>query len=150
MAPRNQETLDQLQDPEKRPPVQIQSLPPSVTGYVAANAIQLDGNRLIQNLRGARKGGAPGPSGMHNEHLKPLLESPAATAALHGVANRFASADLPVSVSRALCLCRMVALQKGAPGVSQAHGASSRVSGLAVGDTFRRLVGRTLAQQFHE
>ena len=150
MAPRNADTLRQLQDPDKRPPAQLEPLPPSVTGYVAANAVQLDGDRLIRNLRGARKGGAPGPSGTCNEHLKPLLEDSAATAALQGVANRFASADLPPTIARALCLCRMVALQKGAPGVSQAHGASSRVRGLAVGDTFRRLVGRTLAQQFHD
>ncbi len=44
----------------------------------------------------------------------------------------------------------MVALRKGAPGVSDAHGISTRVRGLAVGDTFRRLVSKTLAQQFRE
>ena len=43
----------------------------------------------------------------------------------------------------------MVALRKISPGLSSAHGNSSRVRGLAVGDTFRRLVSRTLAQQFH-
>ena len=110
--------------------------------------VQFDRERLLVNLRGFAKGVAPDPLGTRNEHLKPVLEDSAATAALHGVANRFASADLPENIARALCLCRMVALQKGAPGVSQAHGASSRVRGLAVGDTFRRLVGRTLAQQF--
>ena len=44
----------------------------------------------------------------------------------------------------------MVALNKDAPGHSYAHGPSSRVRGLAVGDVVRRLVSRTLAQQFHD
>eukprot|EP00973_Karenia_brevis_P061484 8548642-Karenia_brevis.AAC.1 len=42
----------------------------------------------------------------------------------------------------------MTALNKGAPGVSEAHGPSARVRGLAVGEVMRRLVGKTLAQQF--
>ena len=149
-APLTTDTLQQLSDPEKRPPTQIEPLPPNVSAYVADQCVEIDSTSFVRNLRGARKGGAPGPSGTRNEHLKPLLEDPAATAALQGVANRFASADLPPNVARALCLCRMVALQKGAPGVSEAHGRSSRVRGLAIGDTFRRLVSRTLAQQFHE
>jgi hypothetical protein len=44
----------------------------------------------------------------------------------------------------------MTALQKGAAGLTDAHGPSARVRGLAVGDTLRRLVSRTLAQQFHK
>ena len=47
-------------------------------------------------------------------------------------------------------LCNMVALNKDAPGHSQAHGSSSRVRGLAVGEVIRRLFSRTLAQQYHE
>ena len=71
-----------------------------------------------------------------------------ATGDLVSVAARFAAADVPHSIARALCLCRMVALNKGSPGLSTAHGPSNRVRGLAVGDSFGRLVSRTLAQQF--
>ena len=42
------------------------------------------------------------------------------------------------------------ALQKGTPGQADAHGPSARVRGLAIGETLRRLVSRTLAQQFHD
>ena len=57
---------------------------------------------------------------------------------------------MPPAIAEAMSLCHMVALNKDAPGHSTAHGPSSRVRGLAVGDVIRRLVGRTLAQQYHD
>ena len=149
LAPRDADTLAQLSDPTKRPVEQIRPFPQSVTAYAAQEPVRLDGERFLRNLRSARKGGAPGPSGSRNEHLKPLLEDDIASGALEEVACRLANADVPASVGRALVLCRMVGLRKGSPGLAEAHGQSSRVRGLAVGDVFRRLVSRTLAQQHH-
>ena len=148
LAPRGADTLAQLSDPAKRPPQLTMPLTSRVTQYSPARPIDFDGGLFIKNLRGARKGGAPGPNGCRAEHLKPILEDPQATGDLVSVAARFAAADVPHSIARALCLCRMVALNKGTPGLSTAHGPSNRVRGLAVGDSFRRLVSRTLAQQF--
>ena len=53
-------------------------------------------------------------------------------------AQRLALADVPDVIATALRLGRMVALRKP----------NGRVRGLVMGDTFRRLVARTLAQQF--
>ena len=148
VAPGNADTLAQLQDPSRRPPERLWPLPAGVASYQPAGAVPLDVAELVRNLRSARKGGAPGLSGTRAEHLQPLLEDPAATAALQEIAVQLASARVPTPIAEALCLCRMVALRKDAPGVSEAHGSSSRVRGLAVGEVFRRLVGRTLAQQY--
>ena len=147
-APGNADTLAQLTDPSKRPPLLTEALPPEVTNYRPTAVLRISKSKLLANLRSARRGSAPGPSGMRLEHLKPLLEDAAASDALAFVCGRYAQAVLPETVARALGLCHLTALKKDSPGACQAHGASSRVRGLAVGDVVRRLVGRTLAQQF--
>ena len=60
------------------------------------------------------------------------------TLKLTAAATRLATAALPPNILLALRLGRMVALQKP----------NGRVRGLVMGDVFRRLVARTLAQQF--
>ena len=82
------------------------------------------------------------------EHLKPLLEDPETTDAFTFICGRYAQAAVPQEVGAAMSLCNMTALNKDSPGHSLAHGVSTRVRGLAVGDIVRRLVGRTLAQQY--
>ena len=59
-----------------------------------------------------------------------------AHALLHRAAERLANADVPEQVLQALRLGRMVALRKP----------NGRVRALVVGDVFRRLVSRALAQ----
>ena len=61
-----------------------------------------------------------------------------AHALLHRAAERLANADVPEQVLQALRLGRMVALRKP----------NGRVRALVVGDVFRRLVARALAQHF--
>ena len=39
-------------------------------------AFELDEGMFAKNVRSARKGAAPGPSGMAVEHLRPLLDNP--------------------------------------------------------------------------
>ena len=42
----------------------------------ANRQFDMDEHKFLQNLRSARKGVAPGPSGMTYEHFRPLLENP--------------------------------------------------------------------------
>ena len=80
---------------------------------------------------------------MRNEHLKCLVFSPRLedAKALYYVAETLARAEIPESIRKGLALARMTALDKGA----------EKVRGIAAGDTFRRVVAKTLAQQYaHE
>ena len=56
---------------------------------------------------------------------------------LGDVASSLARGDVPPAVAEALSLARLTALRKG----------NGKVRGIATGDTLRRLVARTLAQQ---
>ena len=150
VAPGTPDTLEQLRDPEKRPPVLSEPLPVEVTGYQARHPLRLDKNKLLANLRSTKRGSAPGPSGTRLEHFKPLLEEEAESDAFAFICSKYAQAAIPATIAGALSLCHMTALNKDAPGQSHAHGPSSRVRGLAVGDVIRRLTGRTLAQQFQQ
>ena len=96
--------------------------------------LNLDVDALLQNLRTARRGAAAGPSGMTAEHLKPLLADTVCTRLFGEEAGQFARGFL-----QAVKLGRMTALAKPDGGVR----------GIVVGDVFRRVVARTIAQQFH-
>ena len=80
----------------------------------------------------------PEPPTSNNEHLRLLLDDPSDCALLHRAAERLANADVPEQVLQALRLGRMVALRKP----------NGRVRALVVGDVFRGLVARALAQHF--
>ncbi len=82
------------------------------------------------------------------EHLKLLLGDGESADAFAFLTEMYAQAKAPQHAAKASGMCKMVALSKGAAGIGQAHGPSSRVRGLAVGDVTRRLLSRTLAQQF--
>ena len=79
-----------------------------------------------------------GPSGMTADHLKPLLEDTASTRLFGEIAAQFARGTMPEEVLQAVKLGRMTALTKPDGGVR----------GIVVGDVFRRVVARTIAQQF--
>ena len=54
---------------------------------------ELDEECFCRNLRSARRGAAPDPSGMTCEHLQPLLESERESNLLHQVADLIATAS---------------------------------------------------------
>ena len=93
---------------------------------------------MLTNLRRARKGAAPGPSGYTSEVLRLVLDDEGATSQFVAVATRIANAELPAQITEALGLGRLVALQKP----------NGRVRGIVVGDLLRRLVARCLAQTY--
>ena len=139
LAPATSATLAALRDPERRPPtVQVPLDPP--LDPRSSSVVEICTRRLLANLRRTRRGAAAGPSGCTNEHLRVLLDEESCTQLLGRVAARLAVAEVPGEIAGALRLGRMVALTKPAGGVRA----------LVMGDVFRRLVARTLAQQFGE
>ena len=106
--------------------------------YLPQEPLRLDPDVFVSVLREARKGLSAGVGGTRNEHLRLCLEDDAATRLLHAAAQRVAQGDIPVAIQDAMRLSRLTALLKS----------NGRVRGVAAGDTFRRLVAKTLARQF--
>ena len=138
LAPGNDATLAELRDPARRPTEPYAPLEPSVLDWSPPSPVALAPHLLLANLRRSRRGAAPGPSGHTAEIVRLLLDDPAAAESLHAVAARLACAQLPLCASQALGLGRLIAVRKP----------SGSVRGIVVGDFLRRLVARTLAQQF--
>ena len=137
LAPGNLSTLRALTDPEKRPPLPRDPPPPELMARMPDSPFQLDEDKLAQNIRKARRGAAPGPSGMTNEHLFTLLESEDDLSLFSQFAGILARGDIPPNALEVIRRGRMSALRK----------ANGGVRGIVVGDTLRRLVARTIAQQ---
>ena len=72
VAPRTRETVDALR--ERRPTEPREPLPDRVANHVLDSPVSLDSDHFARTLRSSRRG-APGPSGMTAEHLRPMLES---------------------------------------------------------------------------
>ena len=97
-----------------------------------------DHHMFIQNVRSTRRVAAAGPSGVTAEHLKPIIDSARDAELLCQAAELMARASIPEEVLKAIRMGRMTALQKPTRGVRGA------------GDTIRRLVSRTMAQQIRK
>jgi hypothetical protein len=139
LAPRNQSTLDELQDPRRRPASPYQAIDPDILQFHPANRLQLPAATIIRNLRKTRKA-TPGPSGLTAETLRLVLDDEDCTRDFVLVASKLAAAEVPLPISQAIGLGRVVALQKP----------NGRVRGIIVGDLLRRVVSRSLAQHFAE
>ena len=70
LAPGTEDTFHALTDPERRPPAARTPIPP----HDPLDPVQLSAWAVATALREARRGGAPGLSGMRAEHLKLLLQ----------------------------------------------------------------------------
>ena len=127
LAPASAQTLAALRDPERRPPAAQVPLDPNL-GPRSVPAAALSRDRLLANLRRARRGAAVGPSGCTNEHLRVLLDDEVCSEFFASAAARLAGVDLPPEAADALRLGRMVALTKPTGGVRA----------LVMGDVFRR------------
>ena len=138
MAPGTLATLAELTNPVRRPPRPRDPVPVAILEMEPVEFVQLDDNLFAKNIRIARRGAALVPSGMTSELLFPLLESDRTLGSLCQVAGFLARAQVPQSILSALRSGRMTALRKPSRGVRS----------IVVGDVFRRLVARTLAQQF--
>ena len=137
LAPGDRNTLNMLRNRERRLPAPREPPPPALMALEPERKFELDAKCFCRNLRSARRGAAPGPSGMICEHLQPLLESERESSLLHQVADFLASGQVPPVALQTLRLGRMTALRKPDGGVR----------GIVVSDVFRRLVARTIAKQ---
>ena len=75
VAPGNLATLRALTNRDRRPPFARQELSQEILHSEQAEPFVLDGDAFFVCLRTARRGAAPGPSGMTADHLFPILES---------------------------------------------------------------------------
>ena len=131
VAPGTHATLRAFTEPEHRPALPREPLCAEIANLQSAVPFQLDTDL---NLRKSRRGAAPGPSGMHSDHLYPLLERPRDSELLAQMASAMALVDIPEDIIR---LGRVTASQKPDGGIR----------GVVVEDVLRRLVARTIAQQ---
>ena len=138
LAPGDLKILNALKDPTRRPPVPRDPLPDSIAQCEPQERFSLSQELFLQNVRKARKGAAPGASGMTADHLRPLLEHHPVAAALGHAALLLAQNRVPEEVMNALRHGRLTALRKPDGGVR----------GIVVGDVFRRVVARTIAQKY--
>ena len=110
MAPRTSATLRALSDPERRPPVPREGLSREVAE--PAEQFELEPTEFLTCLRKARRGAAPGPSGMTSDHLFPLLVSEADSELFTRVGSLLAVARVPHVILEAIRLGRLTALQQ--------------------------------------
>ena len=94
--------------------------------------------KLVANLKGARRELPAKPSGCTTEHLRVLLDDESCTELLRHAAQQLSEGCVPGSVVEGLRVGRLVALSEPGGGIQALD---------VMGDTFRRLVSRTLAQQ---
>ena len=138
LTPSTAATFEQLSDPSRRPPEPCGPLAPDLLDWEPPSPVALDSKALLSNLRRARKGAAPGPSGFTAEIARVVLDDEESSQAFVDVATLLAQAQIPPAILPAFGLGRVVALTKPSGGTR----------GLVAGDFFRRIVARTLAQQF--
>ena len=116
------------------------AIPPELTRHVPEVLFTLDEGQLNKNLRSAKRGVVPGPSGMTVEHLHPLLDHSVDLRLFVAAAELLARGQVPESIQAAVKLGRMTALSK----------ADGGVRGIVAGDVIWRLVARTKSQQLME
>ena len=138
MAERTKTTFQLLKEFDARPKRQLREFGPEVTGYQQDSRVEMETSKFIKNLRSARRGLSPGVGGTRNEHLKILLEDDKGLDALCLMASYFAEGDVPDDIIEAMRLGKMTALRKS----------PTKVRGLNAGELLRRLVAKTLTQQY--
>jgi len=138
LAPGDDDTLRQLADTNLRPLDRLRPLPAEVDAYRPDVVVELDRGKFIGNLRRAPRGLSGGLSGHRNEHMKIALEDPAALEHLCQIGQFMAEADMPDDIREVMRLGKLTAIRKN----------NNKVRGLNAADPFKRLVARTLAQQF--
>ena len=115
-------------------------IPEEVLNFVPEAPLELDREKYVCSVRSAPRGSAAGLAGDTNEHLKTILDDEAATDLLVDAAELLARAQVPETIVHAIALGSLTASLKD----------TGRVRGIVAGDTFRRGVARTLAEQHNQ
>ncbi len=136
LAPGNQATLDELQDPTKRRREPAERLPADVVNFQPACAVDIKFGLFAKVLKSAPRGAASGPGYTTTELLKVALDDEDTARLLHHAALRLARAEVLAGIAEAFMTARMTALLKP----------NGRVRGIATGTAFRRIVASCLAR----
>ena len=134
LAPGSPETLAELSDPILRPRHPSE---PIASHAVPTVDITLDKDIFGTVIRDARRGVSAGIAGLRNEYLRLSLDDDLLFDSLYDLALILARDQVPTEVSNFLKLARLTALLKP----------NGRIRGISSGDTFRRLVSKTIARQ---
>ena len=137
LAPPTRDTFEALFNAERRPPEPCTPPDPDLAAWEPPVPVVINHVALLANLRRAQRG-CPGLSGLTAEILRVVLDDAEASQTFSDVASQLACARVPDDIVPALGLGRVVALRKPNGGTR----------GLVIWDFLRRLVARTLAQQF--
>ena len=140
LAPGANATLQQLQNPVRRPPRAREPIPEQLLTEMPVSQFDMEEHRFLQHLRSARKGVAPGPSWMTCEHLRPLLENTRDSHRFFLMTEQLAQEVAPEAAIHAVRVGRLTALRKPDGGVR----------GIVAGDVVRWLIARTMAQQMSD
>ena len=135
LAPGDDATWRALTDPAKRPPQLRKPIPAELLTQTPTHKVQLGPAAVSAALRGAKRGGATGLSGMRAEHLRPCSRTSARS---NFWRTRPPSSPMP----RSLLPSSPAWHWRVSPRFKSPGGAR----GIATGDVFRRLVSRALAQ----
>ena len=117
LAPGTNATLQQLQDLARQPPRAREPIPDHLLTEMPVAQFDMEEHKFPQNLRSARKGVAPGPSGMTCEHLRPLLENSRDSYSFFLMAEQFAQEVAPEAAIHAVRVGRLTVLRKPDGGV---------------------------------
>lgn len=138
LAPGTAATLAELRDPEKRPPALERALSDEAARAVPPQEYVLDRELFAATVRSAPRGKAPGRSGWRFEHFRLLLWQEVALRRLEDAAQLLGRGAVPAAIAEGLALGSLTAL-KPRPG---------KIRGIVAGDALRRLVAKTIAQQY--
>ena len=106
VAPGDHATLRALCVPQRRPQAPRGPLAPELIGFQPTALVELEQDRLLKNLRSARRGAAGGPSGMTADHVRPLLDSERDAESFCRMCEEFARAQVSDEVVQALRMGR--------------------------------------------
>ena len=85
-------------------------MPQEILEFVPASHLALDRTGLIADVRRARKGAGPGPSGLNPGMLRLVPGDEIASRAFADVASLLARAHVPAAIVRATAVNRLIAV----------------------------------------
>ena len=125
------EVAPRSENPTRRPRRPREPIPVHLLEHVPPDQVELDEEKV-------RGGG--GPSGMTSKHLRILLENVHDGHLVFLMGQQLAQAVAPDAATQAMRLGRLTALRK----------ADGGIRGIVANDVVRRLVSRTITQQFSD
>ena len=140
IAPGNEATLRELRDPALRPARRSEPLPEALDNFAPSFLVALDKTIFGETLRRCRKGQSGGILGSRYKQFKLCLENEVAFDALFAAAGKLARAEVPQPIVDVMKTSALTALLKP----------NQRIRGIASGDSFRRLVSKSLARQYQQ